>query len=643
MKRIMAGFTAAMLAITAVFFSGSVAQAAGYHEYDVEKYIMEELSAASIPGVSISIVSDQKEIYSATFGVDGKTESDYVLGTLTQSITALAVLNLAEDEEIHLEDDITDYLPKYGTLKGITIEQMLHQTSGITKETTMGHVVAEGKSGVYQNAYVNYTILGELIEKVSQETYEEYITENILDACEMVSTYSLRQNPEMEGEMSPSYRNYFGYPSLKKYHYDEQDKWVGVSSGCLISDVKDMGNYLQMYLKEGGDAISPESIAGVLQNTVPVTSQSREDSLYGTTESYGMGWMSTEYKGEEVYYQSGVLEDQMTMMFLIPDKNVGVVMLFNSGDYLVGKQLMEKVCVGVTDIILGDTPERIDSKTYLLHHGIIDLLLLVILLGACMPIFMSGIWRKRVSHGFSALRLVKDVAIHLVLPTVIWLVVAKKVFPWALLLRIVPDISMVLIAVIAVLYLGGLLKLVRGLVLLISYRMDPEAYMEAIEAEERAEEESENEETIDDLIELQPTGETEQQTAATKPETESAVSQQTEQSVTQPEAKTEEEPVAAKAEQPSSGQSAVTQPEQKTETEPVTAQTQQQQTAKPVQTKPPETVQQAAQTIQAIAAQQVKAQQPQAQQGATQPQQGAQTVPQPQATAQQAQDSQPSK
>ena len=121
----------------------------------------------------------------------------------------------------------------------------------------------------------------------------------------------------------------------------------------MISDVKDMGKYLQMYLKEGGDVVNPEDIAGVLQNTVPVINKSKEDSLYGTEEAYGMGWMATQYKGTDLYYQSGVLENQMTMMALIPDKKIGFVMLFNGGDYLVGKQLMEKICVGVTDILLG--------------------------------------------------------------------------------------------------------------------------------------------------------------------------------------------------------------------------------------------------------------------------------------------------
>ncbi|MCH5266870.1 MAG: serine hydrolase [Lachnospiraceae bacterium] len=506
MRRCLAGFTAFMLTITSVFYGGAVADAAGYHEYDVEKYIMSQLPAANIPGVSISIVSDQKEIYSATFGVDGETASDYVLGNLTQSITALAVLRLAEDEEIELEDDIYDYLPKYSALKGTTIEQLLHQTTGITNDTTLDKVTIKGISGVYQNAYVNYSILGELIETVSGETYEEYITENILDSCEMSSTYSLRQNPELQGELSPAYRTYFGYPVVKKYKYDENDPWISVSSGYLLSDVKDMGNYLQMYLKEGDEVVRPESIAGVLQNTVPITEQSKEDSLYGTTESYGMGWVSTEYKGEELYYQSGVLEDQMTMMFLIPDKKVGVVMLFNGGDMLVGKQLMETVCVGVTDIILGETPKKVDSKTYLLQHGIIDLVLLIALLGACMPFFLTGVWTKRASRGFQPVRLVKDVLIQIALPTVLLLFISKNMYPWSLMFRIVPDVSMVLFAVIVILYLGGLLKLIRSVILVAFYNLDPDGFREKVEREAEEDEMDEEDEQYKpgELVEIEP-------------------------------------------------------------------------------------------------------------------------------------------
>lgn len=480
MRRFYTVVTAVALTVATVFSGVSTVQAAGYHEYDVEKYVMSQLSAASVPGVSVSIVSDQKEIYSATFGVDGKAQSDYVLGNLTQSITALGVLSLAEDGDIKLEDEITAYLPKYSALKGVTIEKLLHQTSGIEQGTTLDDVKADGKAGTYQNAYVNYAILGELIEKVSGETYEEYITENILDASGMTSTYSLRQNPEMQDEMSPAYKNYFGYPVATKYQYDASDRWATVSSGYLISDVKDMGKYLQMYLKDGADVVNPEDIAGVLQNTVPVITQNNEGGLYGTEDAYGMGWLATQYKETDLYYQFGVLENQTTMMALMPDKKIGFVMLFNGGDYLVSKQLMEKICVGVTDILLGEKAANIPSNSYLLQHGVIDLLLLILLVGCSLPIFMTGIWRRRAATGFHAARLIKDIVIQIVLPTAAIVIVQKVIFPWKLLYRMVPDVVIVAVIAITLLYIGGLIKLLRSVAMVVRYKLDPDGFQASL-------------------------------------------------------------------------------------------------------------------------------------------------------------------
>ncbi len=478
MRKILAGMAACVMMVSSLWTGATVTQAAGYHEYDVEKYIMQELSAASIPGVSVSIVSDQKEVYSATFGVDGKTEADYVLGNLTHSITALGVLQLAEDGEVALEDDITTYLPKYSQLSGVTVEQLLHQTSGISVKENSDAVKKSGVQDTFEASNLNYTILGELIETLSKETYEEYITENVLDPCEMGSTYSLRQNPELQDQISPAYRNLFGYPVPENYSYDEKDPWTAVSSGYLLSDVKDMGKYLQMYLKEGNKDIEPENIAAVLQNTVPMPDNSRNAGLFGTTESYGMGWIATEYKGEELYYQSGMLAHQMATMILIPQKKVGVVLLFNDGDYLVGKGMMEKVSVGVTDILLGEQPAKIDSKDYLLQHGVIDAILLVALLGACMPIFLTGVWKKRARRGFRVVRLIKDILIQLVLPTCILVLIPIYVYPWSLLYQVLPDVTMVFYGIIAALYVGAVLKLLQSIGLVIRYKIDPDSFAE---------------------------------------------------------------------------------------------------------------------------------------------------------------------
>ena len=89
---------------------------------------------------------------------------------------------------------------------------------------------------------------------------------------------------------------------------------------------------------------------------------------------------------------------------------------------------------------------------------------------------MTGIWRKRAAAGFHAARLVKDIFIQIVLPTAVLVVVQKEIFPWKLLYRIVPDVVIVAVIAIALLYIGGLLKLLRSVAMVVRYKLDPEGF-----------------------------------------------------------------------------------------------------------------------------------------------------------------------
>lgn len=74
---------------------------------------------------------------------------------------------------------------------------------------------------------------------------------------------------------------------------------------------------------------------------------------------------------------------------------------------------------------------------------------------------------------FHAARLVKDIFIQIVLPTAVLVVVQKEIFPWKLLYRIVPDVVIVAVIAIALLYIGGLLKLLRSVAMVVRYKLDP--------------------------------------------------------------------------------------------------------------------------------------------------------------------------
>ncbi len=473
MKRIIVGFLTYVMVMAAVMVPAAGVQAAGYHEYDMEDYVVREMDAANIMGISMSVVSDEKEIYSAAFGNGAQTEDDYVLGSLVQSMTALAALRMVEDEELDLDDTLSEYLPDYDALRDVTVEALLTQTSGIP----MSAMSADGRdlsvkdgSGKYEEAYANYNLLGKVIEAVSGETYEEYLTENILDPCKMSSTYSLRQNPELAGQVKPVYQTILGYPNKTIFRYRE-NQWADVSSGYLLSDVKDMGKYLQMYLKNDGEVMRQDSIDRVLQDSREIQETTPTNHLFGTEESYTMGWISTQAGGTQIYYQMSCLADTITYMLLVPEKNAGIVMMFNTADYMVGRKLARSICAGVTRILLDQEPGHIRQGTYFKQHGVIDLALLVLLVAAWMPILLIGVWGKRAGAKFSVLRLLKDLLLHIGLPTAMLILLPEFSGPWRVWKEYVPDLVYVIWMVIGTLYLGAVVKILQFIIVKIRGRL----------------------------------------------------------------------------------------------------------------------------------------------------------------------------
>lgn len=464
-KKIMALVMALTCAVSVLGSSVST-KATVIHETELEKYIMEEMNSANILGMGISIVSPDKELYCAAYGTGYETEADYVLGSLSKSFTAAGIMRMSEDGDISLEDTVSEYLPDYKEVADVTIQELLNHTSGITAEQKMSSLQLTGKRGQFQYANANYNLLGEIIEKVSGMSYEEYISDNILDPLDMTSTYSMRTGSELSSDLLAGYKSYFGFPFASKYEYNQEDDWLQVPSGYLISDIKDMGKYLQMYLKQGADVLSKESVDMLLYNGVDTSSDSEiAEELFDGSATYAMGWMEKDVNGHKILFHAGTVENFMTMMVLLPEKELGITMMFNSMDYLVGKELIQNLQEGIVSIELEETPAKADSNTYLVQHGIIDGIMLIALLLAWLPIFTMGVWcRRRRNKLLNIPGILLDVVINVILPTVI-LFCMPKIAPTFMLKRFVPDLYYVIWAVTLSLYLGAVIKLISGIVL----------------------------------------------------------------------------------------------------------------------------------------------------------------------------------
>lgn len=83
----------------------------------LDKYIENFIKEQNIPGASVAIVHKKDVFFKKMIGITGETEkkvtskTPFAIGSISKSLTALAIVKLIEDKKIKLEDPVQRYLP----------------------------------------------------------------------------------------------------------------------------------------------------------------------------------------------------------------------------------------------------------------------------------------------------------------------------------------------------------------------------------------------------------------------------------------------------------------------------------------------------------------------------------------------------
>ena len=109
---------------------------------EIDEIALTEVHSGSTPGLAIGVVEDGLLVYSRGFGfadlkkhVRVSAATQFFAGSIAKQFTAGAILLLAQDKKIDLSDKVTKYVPDLTIAKGITIAQLLQQTSGLPDYT----------------------------------------------------------------------------------------------------------------------------------------------------------------------------------------------------------------------------------------------------------------------------------------------------------------------------------------------------------------------------------------------------------------------------------------------------------------------------------------------------------------------------
>lgn len=354
----------------------------------LEDFIFEKMSKTHLPGLSVAIVEDGEVIYSRGFcfrdleyGLKATPHTLYGIGSVTKSFTALSVLKLVDKGKLSLDDPASKYIPLDLRSKGepIKIWHLLCHASGIPalayaeafirymtgaddkwvpvatpediftfmKEAHQWAVTKPGEKWFYLNE--GYLILGYIIEKLSNLSYEEYVKKNILDPLQMNRSFFKKEEVETSSDVATPYiitRD----EECKKSRY----AYGPISSdGGLISNVLDLARYLNMYLDrgryKGGTLLPPRLIAEMEKPRVKLPLQ-----IFGE-EGYGYGLHITpDFLGEKLVSHSGSVLVATAYMGYLPEKKLGITLLANGSGY----PLSQMGLYGLA-LMLGEKPENL--------------------------------------------------------------------------------------------------------------------------------------------------------------------------------------------------------------------------------------------------------------------------------------------
>lgn len=420
---------------------------------DIDSQIKKEIKELHIPGMAIAIVDSEEILFSETYGNCDSINTPFIIGSLSKSFTALAVMQLVQKEKVDLDTKLSDYINPSGYFINvsdghkITVRQLLNQTSGLGTYQRFGNAKITESYGRHQYANINYGLLGEIIEAVSGDSYSEYMDKNIFSPLSMSHTAATLAQSKENG-LIKGYRNYFGIPIPGEPDYPDKYSWSTVPAGYLSSSVLDMAKYLQMYLNGGKGIISQASLNTMFYDNVYV-----DDN---TPYYYGMGWTLTKEYAEPVLGHSGLVENYMSNMFLLPESGLAIIFLINTNDYLVTNQLADIISKNVIFALLGKEQYEVSGNPYIARHLLLNGAYLALVATAVYPIAMIRKWKKKKQ---TRRLIIFDIVRHGILPLLLLCLPYIVGIPIWVVWHFVKDLCIVLLLSSSLLFIVGIYKI----------------------------------------------------------------------------------------------------------------------------------------------------------------------------------------
>jgi CubicO group peptidase (beta-lactamase class C family) len=331
-------------------------------EPQVDALVESAIKTFNVPGIAVAIVKDGKLIHSKGYGVrsiitnekvDGNTL--FAIASNSKAFTTAALAILVDDGKVKWDDKVIQYIPNFKmydeyVTNEFTVRDLLIHRSGLGRGAGDLMRLPSGSDFTTQDIIQNlqylkpvsafrskfdydnllYIVAGEVIHMVSGKNWCDFVEERIMKPLEMNhSAASFVRLKDTSNVIVPH------VPIDEKLKVISRRKnQVSDPAGGIYSSASDMSKWMILQLNSGKYGTANQQLFSEKEHTemwtpqtiIPATPKPPYNTHFN---SYGLGWYLSDVKGYKQATHTGGLSGIATQVTLIPELNLGIVVLTN--------------------------------------------------------------------------------------------------------------------------------------------------------------------------------------------------------------------------------------------------------------------------------------------------------------------------
>lgn len=340
---------------------------------ELDRIVADARDALHAPALVVMLRLDDGTTYGralgdATLGIDGRRtpatlDTPFVIGSLTKSFVAAALLQLADKGRVDLDASIAADLPAYPGAKAITLRMLLRHTAGLfdyfenpryeslvfgrpRHDWTYAEILrlvlapyhAPGKGYHYSNT--DYLLAGRILALRTGRDPAKVIRRRFLRPLGLTSM-SFQGREAIRGFAAKGYlwngSGYISWSDGSAYRPNRSAATVADTAGAMLGSARDLLTWVDTLY--GGRVLSPNGLSQMLD--------------FGLKSGYGIAARRIEpMAGWEAYGHGGSLRGYVALMMRVPEPGIDLVILTN-----VGRVDIERVGRQIVRAIAGKAPQ----------------------------------------------------------------------------------------------------------------------------------------------------------------------------------------------------------------------------------------------------------------------------------------------